>query len=223
MTRTFNWTCNAGGANVTTDIEYQSMLSTSAADGTQLPWNGGLGWRTGRGSAAGSIDITETITPDENTSYIRWLRCRSRGPRGASEWSYTSFTYAYPPRAGINAVSARNNSANGMDISIGFNAGVSRLHPCSSAVIQYCIATPGANNSIPSGASWQDGFTINSYTGGNNTVNFSVDNQLADDQCLFVRVVTDYGGNKMNSAGKIAMLGSLAEPTLTGVLPRTGK
>lgn len=217
MTRTFNWTCNAGGANVTTDIEYQSMLSTSAADGAQLPWNGGLGWMTGTGSAAGSIDITETITPDENTSYIRWLRCRSRGPRGASEWSYTSFTYAYPPRAGINAVSARNNSANGMDISIGFNAGVSRLHPCSSAVIQYCIATPGANNSIPSGASWQDGFTINSYTGGNDTVNFSVDNQLADDQCLFVRVVTDYGGNKMNSAGKIAMLGSLAEPTLTSV------
>lgn len=162
MTRTYNWTCNAGGANVTTDVEYQSMLTTSAADGRQLAWNGGLGWKTGTGATSGSIDITETITPDENTSYIRWIRFRSRGPRGASNWAYASFTYAYPPRANIYSATASNNSANGINVSVGFNAGVNRLHPCSSAVIQYCIATPGANNSIPSGASWQDGFTINS-------------------------------------------------------------
>lgn len=217
MTRTFNWSVNAGGANVTTDVEYQSLLTTSGADGAQLAWNGGTGWKTGTGSTSGSIDITETITPDENTSYVRWVRFRSRGPRGASDWVYASFVYAYPPRANVYSASARNNSASGTDITVSFNAGVSRLHPCSTATVQYCFATPDANNAVPSGASWQDGFALNSYGGGNDTVNFSVDNQLADDQCLFVRVVTNYGGNTMNSAGRIAAYGALAAPTLTSV------
>lgn len=220
----FRWTVTDKASAILTDVEYQSILTASdTTDGASLRWSAGtLGWQSGTGRDSDSITITETVTIDENRSYVRWVRARSRGPRGASDWVYLSHVYAYPPKAQIIGIKASDNTSSGTDVIVHYRAAATRPHPVSSATAQYVVTTPGAGVSVPAEAFWKDGFTAAGFRGGNESVRFTVDTQAGEDTCLFLRIKTVNGSNQAMSAPVVGVYGKLKAPTLASVEVDTG-
>lgn len=215
----FRWTVADNASAIFTDVEYQSILAVSdTTDGASLRWDAGVtGWQSGTGSSSDSISITETVTIDENRSYVRWLRARSRGPAGASGWRYISHVYAFPPKASVTGANAVNNAASGTDITVNYSSAATRQHPVMSATVQYIVTTPEAGLTVPTGASWKDGFTAAGYRGGSDSVRFTADEQAGEDTCLFLRVRTVNGSNQSIGPAAAAVYGKLKAPVLTNV------
>lgn len=219
---TFSWTTETSDTNtfLFTDVQYQSMLvkDCSVTDGRKLTWKtSGIStqsdWRSGDGYAANSsVSITEDTTVLARGSYTRWIRVRSRGAAGCSDWRYARHVYANPKQARISSVSANTTSANGFSCKVVWKAGQSVSYPIDRVDVQYAFAVPEANMAIPNGAAWTDAVTFRD-TSNTDVAVFSIDSALSIDQCLYVRVNTTHDRNVTYGVAKLAAVGRLAAPS----------
>ena len=218
---TFSWSCDASNSanQYFRDIEYQSILvkECSQTDGSKLSWKSStLGWTSGTGNASGSKTITEDTVTLANGSYTRWFRVRSRGPAGASDWTYAKHVYAKSYKATIKSASASMVSSNVYLCTVLWEAPSGTANPIDQTVVQYAIATPAAGLTCPSGASWTDA-NVSADTSGNDKAVFYVDSAIGKDECLFVRVNTKHDSQISYSAAALAKIGELKDPSSVSV------
>lgn len=207
---TFSWNVKTGNdAYWFRDVQWQTIL---VKVGDAEKWtSSNRGWDSGTGGATGSKVINEPITALNDAPCKRVFRVRSRGPAGNSEWKYIRHTYAAP-------YMPQNVDAMVGDIPSGYLCTVSwetasvAGRPVDSTTIEYVMAVPAEDMSLPSGVTWQVGAQTAKQL-GRKRVTFTIDDTLDDDQCLFVRVTNRHDTTTIGSEPIIARIGVLAEPS----------
>ncbi len=198
------------------DLEYQTMLvkDCDKADGAQLAWKtSALGWQTGVVGPNSHKEITEDTSLLADGSYARWLRIRSRGPAGASDWKYARHVYAKPYQAKIKSARLTNSDSGGYMCRVEWEVANTIAHPIDKVTVQYAIAVPVTGMKCPDTAGWQVADVI-ADTGGSDAASFSIGAVVDEDQCLFVRVQTmhDTDKNTTNSVARMVTAGYLKDP-----------
>lgn len=222
---TFSWSAKDDEYGWFDSVKWESVLieNCNTTNGDNVTWkNTTYGYQSGTGGTSGSRVITEPTTVLAGKSYTRWFRAISRGPRSNSGWRYARHVYAVPLQAINKRASVKVTSAGGYLCTAEWEAPQYIFRPIDKTTVQYCIATPNANLACPPGASWTDA-NVSADTQGVNKngsdkhlidkAEFSIDTQIADDQCIWVRVNTHHDtyvtyGNPMRAA-----VGKLTEPS----------
>lgn len=215
----FTWAVNVSSDSKRpyTNIEWQTRLSaqgSNVTDGSKLTWKSTMsGWDSGTSSAtSGTITRTEDTATLATGSYTRWVRVRARGVAGASDWVYSKHVYSAPFQASISKVDVKNVSVTGYKVTVTWSASTTASHPIDKTTVQYTKAVPAANMACPGNASWEDA-NISKDTSGKDSAVFTVDGRLEQDQCLFVRVVTEHDSNVSYSQPKLALSGNVSDPS----------
>lgn len=216
---TFGWsvaTAAEGGKHFRDIERYTALVKNSNnTDGAKVS-----GWTArATGGASGSVRMTEdSTTLATGNSYTRWIRVRSRGVAGASDWAYIKHIYAQPYQASNVAVSAKVTAAGGFSCRASWKTTSPKMRPIDNITVQYTLATPETKLSCPSGASWSTGTHV-AFKDGTDAAQFSIDDTLNEDQCLFIRVNTEHDAIYDSNYGKtygvpvFAAAGKLKEPT----------
>ncbi len=217
----FTWDAKADNKSVKwfTDVQWQSMLvkNCSETDGSKLNWkSSALKWQTGTGAAQDNKPITEDTMLTETDSYTRWFRVRARGPEGNSEWNYKKHVYAMSKKADVGDVNAKTDASGGIRVEVEWTADSSTAKPIDQTTAQYKIAVPDANMACPAGGSWTNA-DVSKDTGGKDKAKFIVDDNLSEDQCLWVRVNTEHDGVPTPGVPTLAKIGYLKNPTNVSV------
>lgn len=164
----------------------------------------------------------QTITEDSgkveqiDNVYTRWFRVRAQGPAGDSKWVYTSHSYALPNRA-KNVSASIKKQDNGYKIGATWTTTSSKKRPIDYIELQYAIATPDANVTFPSGASWTDVIQLK-YKDGSDRFSFVMDEGIGADEALWIRVNTIHDQRKNPGNPTLVTVGALTAPTLTSVV-----
>lgn len=214
---TFSWSEKVDVASHVhfADCEYQSILvkDCTERDGSKQRWSRyNIGWMTNTTGATGSLTITEQTELLAADSYTRWVRVRARGARGASDWRYIKHVYARPNQAVIKSATVKQTNSGGYLCTVTWTVGAPASHPIDKVTVQYALAVPMPGMVCPDGASWSDANVVKD-TSGIDMAAFSIDTTVGNDQCLFVRVNTQYDKNITYGAAKAATVGYLTDPT----------
>lgn len=194
------------------DVEYQRVDSTSATQ-NQVVWGTDS-------SSSNFTDVTGQAATDEvsylETNKVEWFRCCSRGLNGQSAW-----VYAYHVNAMPYAATDLVAKPKGKSITLTWKPTTSAEHPMDYQQIQYCYATPTAENAkgiplCPVGVTWVSGET--NIVPKATTATFEITQFPPVDQALFIRVASISEGNTAYSDPIFAMAGSLTAPTLSSVV-----
>lgn len=204
---TFEWTATNADAqqHIFEDIEYQTQLTVGNARPT---WNVASSSK----GKSGSKLIEEDSSAIANKSATRWVRIRSRGPGGPSAWVEKSRTYSQPNTAS-NLSTTVNVQTGGMQVTVNWTQTSNFENPTETSVAQYLIAVPESGMKAPT-SGWEDLATIGKKGGG--ASGFIAD-QLAADQCLWVRIASTYQGKTVYSEPYLAQKGVLSDPTINSV------
>ena len=221
---TFSWTVanDAKEKKWFTNTEYQTILvkNCSETNGAKLKWKTtATGWATGTSSAPGSYTKREDSTALASASYTRWVRVRSRGPQGASDWKYSKHVYAKPNQANVKKVSVKQTNSTGYNVKVTWEAASTAANPIDKTTVQYDIIVPASNLEHPSSnTGWRDAVVIGD-TKGNDAASFVTNALLAVDQCLYVRVnnMHDTAANTNYGVATLAKIGKLKNPSNVSV------
>lgn len=208
---TFSWETSyeTTGAQPFYNVELQTMLvqDNPSNVGSNLDWSGAS---SSSRTATSSITYTEQSSVVSGKSYTRWVRVRSRGCAGASDWAYAYFTYAAPNKPKILNSSATKNG-NVYEVEVEWENSVTPARPVDNYTVQYKIDTPIAGLNEPSG-SWTTARTIAGTNGINKAV-FTVQDTIDEDECLFVSVQANHDIDSTISDSYIVAYGELEAPT----------
>lgn len=213
---TFSWDTDVSTTDTRpfANVEYQSILvkESNVTDGSKLKWSSSAqGWLTGTGAASGSRTITEDTTILAQNSYTRWVRVRSRGARGASEWRYAKHVYAQPYAAVWK--SAKATVSGGITTIQGtWSVAASASHPVDAVTISYAIDVPQAGLICPDNATWTDLATIRDTTGLDGWTG-RISDAVGTDECMWLRLTTAHDRNTKYSARYVVKSGPLANPS----------
>lgn len=212
---TFNIVAKDDDKQIFRAYEWQTILveNSEETDGSKLTWDSSQsGWDTGNGTTtSGTISITEDTSVTQTLSHTRWVRIRSKSPAGNSEWAYTKHVYALPYSANLLGVNTTDTNS-GYLVTALWNATQNASRPIDEVRVQYAMAVPTPNLLPPANPSWTDAVTAKD-TEGNDTVSFTIGHSLADDQCLFIRVVTEHDNRESYSNVVLAKKGRLSAPS----------
>lgn len=217
---TFSWNVETSTSdqNVFTDVLYESIRVPNCfeSDGSKINFDpNDSTYITGTGAASSSLPIEESGMNLSTTSYTRWFRIKARGPHGdnTSGWIYEKHVYAMTEAADISGeVDVSDNNANGMDVYVGWNATSNDARPIDQTTAQYVKTVPNAGLTCPSGLTWNDA-NISADTDAIDHAAFKIDDQLDEDECLFVRVNTKHDTNTTYGTPKLSKIGMLKSPS----------
>ena len=196
-----------------TQLQTILVKNCSETDGSKLKWKSSTtGWGETTGNAAGSIQKNEDTALLANASYTRWFRARSQGPQGNSEWRYAKHVYAAPNMARIVKLKTINRFDMGIYVEVEWAAAAQAEHPIDETIVQSVIAVPRAGTECPADASWQN-VDISKDTGGKDAASFIVDDNLDDNECLWIRVNTKHDSTITYGVPTLARRGILSEPS----------
>ena len=217
---TFAWTVETSSSaqSIFTNCLYESIRveNCNTDKGSEIKFDSSdPTYIKGTGTASGSLPIEESGMNLSTTSYTRWFRIKSRGPfgDGSKGWIYAFHVYATTSQAAVEGeVEASDNNANGMDVYVGWDAPSDPSRPIDQTTAQYVITVPAAGLACPSGLTWDDA-DISADTAANDHAAFSIDDQLDDDECLFVRINTKHDGNITRGVPQLSKIGNLKAPS----------
>lgn len=206
-------------------IVWESILvkDCNTNNGAKLKWKSStLGWATGTSTdAEGTIRREESTSVIANGSYTRWVRIRARGVKGYSpkngKWVYKKYVYAMPYQAVIDqdSIKVTERKTGGYFVSLKWQTKKNESHPIASQKVQYLLIQPDADLECPVTDQWQDAEngTFKGASKNGDAAYIIVPTGLADNQCLYLRVVTSYGGNSRDGIPKLAKVGNISTPT----------
>lgn len=215
----FSWSVSTPdtGHHIFTNCLLQTMLvkNSTQTDGSKLSWKNATEDVV---ASSGTRAITEdtAILYKQGNSYTRWVRIKSRGPRGSSDWVYKSHVYALPNQANVDTPSAVETDEGGFRCEVFWDVASNKQNPIDKTTVQYTIVTPNENLTCPSGASWTDA-NISKDTAKKDGAVFNIDDQLSKDECLFIRVNTQHDSHITYGKPQLAKVGFLKDPTITSV------
>lgn len=217
---TFSWSVvTSESANaVFTDVIYESIRipNCEASEGSKINFDKtDSTYISSTGSATGSLPIEESGMNLSTTSYTRWFRIKARGPRGDNTggWVYEKHVYAQTEKADITEeVKVSDNDANGMDAYVGWDAPSNNARPIDETLVQYVITVPNAGLTCPAGLTWEDA-DVSADTDATDHAAFAIDDQLDEDECLFVRVNTKHDKTTTYGTPTLSKIGVLKAPS----------
>ena len=217
----YSVTVSASTSQMFTDMVFQTMLvkDCNVTDGSKLTWKdtGTNSWQEGVKAGTGEMVITEDTTTLASGSYTRWFRICSRGPAGNSVWRYAKHVYARSQQAKIQGEpQVSETEENGLAIRVDWIVESPASAPIDRTTAQYCMVVPNAGMTCPNGASWSDA-NISADTGGTDSAVVTVDDQLDDDQCLFVRINTKHDSYTTYGRPTLALAGDVKSPSALSV------
>ena len=203
---------------ILTDVEYQSILvaNSTETDGSKLSWKTtSAGWRTGTGGATGTINIAEQTADIASGSHTRWFRVRSRGPAGASAWKYAKRVYAAPYAPKIKSTKATTTSS-GYDVLVTWDSAANAAFPALENDLEYLRTVPGANLTVPVGATFtKEQTTTRASVANAGTIDLQT--TLGPDEVVFARVIARNITEETESAAALAVIGTMTAPEITNV------
>lgn len=216
---TFTWSLEStdNDSSPFSGIEWQSVLVPNCdyTNGELAPWNGAA--VNNSASTEGSWTKSDLSSIVQGNSYTRWFRARSKGIGGYSEWDYSKVVYAQPEKAVIKSIET-TPIANGYTVSVTWDVPSSPSRPIDECYVEYAYVVPAAGMTLPSGFnSWSQTDGVRDSEGEDKLV-FDTDGLLADDQCLFVRVVSAFREKTNPSDPQIAKVGYLANTGAISIL-----
>lgn len=160
-------------------------------------------------------------------SYTRWFKVVAYGPVGSTQIKkYVYHTYALPRQVtDITAKLVRKTAGNGYMCDTQWKAEESFTHPIETTTVQYAIGTPhtvgqtsGNKYTVswypPNNLSWNNAGTVTDTT-NYDALRFSIDNNIEDDQLVYVRANTQHDDHVVEGKEEIAYgeTGTLPLPT----------
>lgn len=228
---TFNFSVanlGAGDHYFASDIYYQFALlaDSSVTNGENVP---AKEW--GSGATCGlSGSVVKEEEPEllyKEKAYTRWIRAKTRGINGDSDWAYAKHVYSSPYQATVLNATYEDNGANGYQCTVQYSAPKNVYKPIKKVTVEYGMGTPDEGMSCPDGITWNTGRISTSMTNitdeeqNYDEVSFPIDGVLGLDMCLFVRVNTQYDFETNVTTGTPALVtdgyGYLKSPTITSV------
>lgn len=213
---TFAWNVKTSNTDqrIFRKVNFQTItvINSNEDDGSKLNWkNADTGTYA---QSSGSRTLTND-SPLADQSITRWVRFRSEGEAGASEWAYAKHVYARPFQSKVTSAKAVVTTDGGLQIEVKWKATKNAGHPIDSTVVRYSIVTPDANLAFPNGGAWTNA-NVSRDTSGADACAFSVDEQLSANQCLYVQVNTQHDAQFESGTTyglpTLAMIGSLSDP-----------
>lgn len=205
--------------------EYESILLKNSVetDGSKVNFTANGTTRIAaiaitRGTAlTGERYVTEDTTAvgwGTTDTYTRWMRMRTRGPRGnCSAWRYAKHVYARP-KSPTNLSGTATVQATTSLIHLHWQLDVIANRPVDHVKAQYCIAIPTGTNMYPSDEGWADspaGEMVNTNTWDG--VNFLIPNTIDKDYCLWARAVAYHDTYESPSSSVLLYKAPLTAPS----------
>ena len=217
---TFSWETETSTSAhaIFTNCFYESIRveNSNAKNGSKINFDkSDPTYISGTATANDSLPIEESGMNLSTTSYTRWFRIKARGPHGdnSSGWVYEKHVYARTQQADIEGdVEVEDNSASGMDVYVGWDAPADNSRPIDETQAQYVITVPNADLACPAGLTWTDA-DISADTSATDHAAFAIDDQLDEDECLFVRINTKHDSNITYGTPKLSKIGVLKAPS----------
>ena len=154
-----------------------------------------------------SKSITESEVFSGDYSYTRYIKVVARGPKGDSKPAYAKHVYAIPnaPK-NVKAEAVPLENGSGHRISVQWTADESKSRPIDSIYVEYAIEKPVSTHtdsdgirkitlSVPNIQSWTTISTTkdsSSKDGATDGISFVLDQQIPEDNWVFVRVVAKH-------------------------------
>lgn len=181
-------------------------------------------------ATSGTYSKNEDTSVIGSGSHTRHVRVRGEGPYGPGAWQTKKYVYALPYQAkNVVAVYTEDAETQETNLVVTWSVKINAAHPVDRTFVEYAIATPDANLTCPEGASWTEGRVSKDIvdldekkksTGSSTSkAEFSIDDVIGPDKCLFVRVNTQHGFDENINRGKIvrAAVGFLKDPEINSV------
>ena len=200
---TFTWNApkDDKGTGILTHVEYETWTSASNSTSPQSST------KTNQPDS-GSITYAETFS---GANIVRWVRVRSVGPAGVSDWVTVHHAYGNPTAPVITSASAARINSNTMQITAAWTASPTLLNPIDTVTVQYVIAVPTDTALSAPATGWTDAVTITS-TGKGDKVVVTVSEAVGTDECMWVRVQSKHDDYEKYSNAMRAATGALATP-----------
>ena len=216
----FSWETetSTSAAAILTDCFYESIRvpNCDTDDGSKINFDkNDSTYISGTTTATNSLPIEESGMNLSTTSYTRWFRIKARGPKGDNKggWVYEKHVYARTQQATVEGdAKVEDNTANGMDVYVGWDAPADNARPIDETQAQYVLTVPNAGLACPSGLTWTDA-DISADTDATDHAAFAIDDQLDDDECLFIRINTRHDTNITYGTPKLSKIGVLKAPS----------
>ena len=218
---TFSWSIQKSDTDkrIYTKLEYRSLL----VNGNAKPnWKKATPILSAQDKTSGSVTYTEDTSVIATGSHSRYFRARGVGPQGASGWVEKKFVHALPYQAANVEASVKETEEGGLNAVVTWTTKIDKAHPVAKTTVQYTMIVPDAGLECPSGASWVDAnISKDIVDKGTNIATskavFSIDDVLAKDQCLFVRVNTQHAEEENINYGEPVLaeggVGQLKDPS----------
>lgn len=210
-------------------IRYESILvedCNTEKKAKAKAWSSkNAGWATGTDSRAnGSVTITNdsAVLARKGQSWSRWIRMKSMGPQGNSDWTYCQYIFAQPNAPKISQSSATILSSGATEVYVKWVTGNSAgARPIANTTVEYLITTPLAGMLPPNDPQWTP-VMLPIKDPNTAALRFKLQSQIGPDEVLFVHVVNHYGGYDGISDPVIptgaGATGALKPPTLDNVI-----
>ena len=206
---TFTW--SVSNDNTSTEV-YQGIQyqTTTRNDNTNNPKISGN--VSSNSNKSGSWTYTEDAGTIATKPVVRWVRLRSKGPVGYSDWVYAHHSYATPNAPILKSASAKKVGSVSQ-ITAEWQTSATLSKPIDVVTVQYAIDKPtDAALSAPSGG-WSD-VIDQEPKGASDKAVVKADDYIGTDECLWVRVKTVHDNLSNYSNAMVAQVGKLAAPTI---------
>lgn len=191
---------------IRTEVEYQTDTRSDDANNPDMKTS--VSTSTG---TSGEPTYTEDTSAIADGPLVRWFRIRAVGPAGPSKWVYAHHAYGTPDGPELIEASAETISASVSRIKAKWNVKSTTSKPIDTVTVQYAINAPtDADLSAPSGG-WSDAIALEP-TGTDDTMVVNIDDVIAADQCMWVRIKTEHDNYPNYSNELLAQVGRLAAP-----------
>lgn len=224
---TYTWSVNTSDETwaIFKGCVWETLLAKdyNTTDGSKAAWKtvaeNDKGYWT---SNPASISREEPGWSTPEYSYTRWVRVRSKGPRGMSNWRYIHHTYARSKMTTNTKAVLQKKASGGYTVSVDWTTNSNFSRPVDKTIVQYVITEPETivteedntkktTISCPVGASWTSINALGSRS-GNRGISFPISQKIANNKVIFVRVNTTHDADTSTVEGEAVLVeGSLSE------------
>lgn len=228
---TFSWSIadNKTWMSIFTKYEWQSVLVLNhKSNNPPSKWDGLAKHSSSGTSTSGSWTKNEDYVPTTSNSYTRWFRVRSVGPAGTRGWRYAKHVYALPAMPyKVSAKLSKKASSVGYMCTAYWTADPNYIRPIDLVTAEYVVATPATQSTVTAGtkkvtwscpevSGWTEAASLKD-TAGQDATMFQIDQNLDDDEAVFVRIKTQHDSHILTSPEVMATGGIGSLPLATGI------
>ena len=207
-----------------TRMRWESVLVENAGttDGAKVKWGiDADGWEYGFITSKEESTVfssAEQITPNPKQSFTRFVRVRSEGIGGASEWQYMYHVYGVPKEPLVIHNKVEQSSGN-VTLLVMCTTPSNDDHPIDAGGVglQYLIDVPAVGLTPRQDPSTE--LPERDNTANIDQFYYELGTAIPKDQCLFYRMTATHDNNTSYSSTYLRYVGYLQDPTNVTITP----